>query len=191
MNGNYQLATSELMKYSAMAVVVLVVLATGIMTALAAANREVLRVEDHTRDSVVITELSAQVEFLEDAMAEVLQATVELLEREPEVRTIVRTVIDTLEVPVIVKEPEVQIVTVIDSFPMVRVDSFPVLQPPTIIRIPADPRTFWSSDTYGASIGNSVWAVGGGILGWILKGALNNNAQACVVINSEQRCVFQ
>ena len=114
-----------------------------------------------------------------------------LVARPPEVRTVVtqRIVRDTVYVPTVdIVYAEPQVYTMYDTVRSVRVDTF--YMPPNIIRIPAPPRTFWSSETYKPSIGNTAWAVGGGILGYLLRGAIDNSATSCIVINGDQACEF-
>lgn len=114
-----------------------------------------------------------------------------LIEREPEIRTVVTTRIvrDTLLVPVhipVAVPPEIIRITDTLRVLVFRVDT--LWMPPQIVTIPV--HTFWSSETYSPSIGNTVWSVGGGILGYILRGVFESSARACVVINAEESCNF-
>ena len=51
-------------------------------------------------------------------------------------------------------------------------------------------RTFWSSETYRPSIGNTLWSLGGFVVGAIVGGQLNNDARACVIVNGEEICEY-
>lgn len=109
--------------------------------------------------------------------------------REPEIRTVVteRLRIDTLRVPYeVALAPE--IVRVTDTLRIFQVDT--IWMPPQIVTIPVPERTFWSSETYSPSIGNTVWSFGGGILGYVLRGIFESSARACVIVNAAETCNY-
>lgn len=114
-----------------------------------------------------------------------------LADRPPTERVVIRDrfIRDTIYIPRIdTFYAAAEIVRVMDTTTLVLVDT--VYMPPQIIRIPAPERGFWSSDTYKPSIGNFAWATGGGILGYWLRGQVDNSARSCIVINGDETCNF-
>ena len=137
--------------------------------------------EDFARaDSVMNEKLDDAREELQRLASSVPDTVVRVVVRERIIRDTL-TVTKTVEVA---SPPQIVEVETIVS----RVDTF--YAPPQIIRIDAPARNFWSSETYKPSIGNTVWSVGGFLLGVLVGGQIDNDAKACVIINGEERCNY-
>jgi len=133
-------------------------------------------------DPIVIPEYDQELEGLRLLM--IAQA-----EKEPEERIVFRDrFIKGDSFPYFVASPPETLPAPPPLTVTVYMDTLYVYPPPNIITIPVQPRTFWDAETYQPSIGNINWALGGTVLGYILRGLINTEARACVVINSEETC---
>ena len=99
-----------------------------------------------------------------------------------------RLQIDTLPVPYTVTEACAPEIVEVPSPPVVVYDTTTIYQQAEIQLCPE--RTFWSSETYRPSIGNTFWSLGGFLLGAIVGGQMNNDARACVIVNGEEICEY-